>query len=149
MATTAAPTPAPEGSAAARRKERRPFWIAFGVMFGSMLLAAVVAYATAGTSGNPNPTNQASAAKGASIPLPGSGHKPTNPGDRGGWEQLLTLGLIVAGIVGLGLLAWRSAGRMREGRQQWLEAASRGREDRPPAAPEGAAASRAPPAPRA
>ncbi|HEY4377576.1 MAG TPA: hypothetical protein VGM93_10470 [Acidimicrobiales bacterium] len=145
MADPVAPSPDPD-RASARRRERRPFWIAFGVMFGSMLLAAVVAYATAGHSGDPNPTAQANAAREASIPLPGSGHRPTNPGDPGGWEQLLTLGLIVIGVTGLGLLAWRSAAKAREGRKEWLETARRGREDQQPASiPSSTASSRAPP----
>ncbi len=32
---------------------------------------------------------------GRSIPLPGSGTAPTGPGDRGGSQQLLLLGLII------------------------------------------------------
>jgi hypothetical protein len=138
----------PEAAAAKRKRERRPFWWAFGVMFGAMAIAAVVAYATAGSSGDPNPTAQANAAQGQSIPEPGSGHKPTGPGDRGGWEQLSLLGVIVVGVVGLGVLAWRSATRTRAGRQQWLDAAARGREDQvgaPPSAARTADPSRAPP----
>ena len=62
------------------------------------------------------------------IPLPNSGTKPKEPGDRGGWEQFLTLGLIVVGVTGLALLAWRGARKAKEGRQAWLAAAEAGRD---------------------
>ena len=32
------------------------------------------------------------------IPRPGEGHAPEHPNERGGWEQFMTLGLIVAAV---------------------------------------------------
>jgi hypothetical protein len=44
--------------------------------------------------------NEVAAANRPSIDQPYSGHTPTGPGDRGGWEQLAILGLIVVAIGG-------------------------------------------------
>ena len=44
--------------------------------------------------------NEVAAANHPAIDQPYSGHTPTGPGDRGGWEQLATLGLIVVAIGG-------------------------------------------------
>jgi len=44
--------------------------------------------------------NEVAAANHPSIDQPYSGHTPTSPGDRGGWEQLATLGLIVVALGG-------------------------------------------------
>lgn len=40
----------------------------------------------------------------SALPPPGCGHKPEQPGDRGGWMQYLLFGLM---IVGLAFIAWR------------------------------------------
>lgn len=47
------------------------------------------------------------------IPRPDEGQAPEDPGDRGGWAQLLVLGLVVAGLGLIVVLIWRSgrAGR--------------------------------------
>lgn len=47
------------------------------------------------------------------IPRPGTGKAPERPGDRGGWGQLLVLGVVIGGVATVGLLAWRSSVRAR------------------------------------
>lgn len=47
------------------------------------------------------------------IPRPGEGHAPKHPNDRGGWQQFMVLGLMVAGVGLIGGLAWRSSRRAR------------------------------------
>src|SRR5436853_4656608 len=107
MAPMASPTSARSAATGAgrRQRDRRPFWIAGLVMFGALILAGVASYETAPRGHRADTEGQLQEEGGAKphiIPLPNSGHKPTNPGDRGGWEQFLTLGLIVGGLTGLG-----------------------------------------------
>ena len=52
------------------------------------------------------------------IPRPGEGHVPTQPGDRGGWEQLATLAAIVLALAVIVGLVWRSSRRARRRRPQ-------------------------------
>jgi hypothetical protein len=47
------------------------------------------------------------------IPLPDSGHEPTEAGDRGGALQILVLGAIVAGLGTIAVLATRDVRRSR------------------------------------
>jgi hypothetical protein len=44
------------------------------------------------------------------IGSPDPGPKPENPGDRGGWAQLMTLGVLVAGV---GFIMWRVTRALR------------------------------------
>jgi hypothetical protein len=44
------------------------------------------------------PTTQPGLVGGDVIPRPDSGREPAHPGDRGGWQQTLLFGLIVAAI---------------------------------------------------
>ncbi|MCU1453119.1 MAG: hypothetical protein JWN46_1265 [Acidimicrobiales bacterium] len=98
-------------------------------MLAAALLGAGVISVLAGGNDGPRRDTQGQlteqgGAKPHIIPLPNSGHAPSGPGDRGGWEQLLTLGLIVGGIALLAALAWRGARKARAGRQAWLDAAT-------------------------
>lgn len=47
------------------------------------------------------------------IPQPGSGRVPDDPGDRGGWQQVALLAVVVAALVLIATLALRSARRAR------------------------------------
>lgn len=63
------------------------------------------------------------------IERPNSGRAPENPGDRGGWEQLALLGLIVVAVAVIGVVAVRGGGaRARAGRAAWRAAAESGRD---------------------
>jgi hypothetical protein len=58
------------------------------------------------------------------IQRPNSGTPPQHPGDRGGWEQLTLLGLIVVAVGAIGVVAVRSGGaRARANREAWRAAA--------------------------
>ena len=50
------------------------------------------------------------------IPLPNSGHKPTNPGDPGGWLQLSLFFMVCAAIIGLCLYVWFRSHKLRAAR---------------------------------
>ena len=78
---------------------------------------------------------EAGGAKPHIIERPNSGKPPENPGDRGGWEQLGLLALIVVAVVGIGYAAVRGGRKARAGRAAWRAAAATGRDgaidDRP------------------
>lgn len=46
----------------------------------------------------------------SSNPPPGCGRKPTGPGDRGGWQQLVLFGVMTSGI---SVIFWRVARSVR------------------------------------
>jgi hypothetical protein len=50
--------------------------------------------------GTTQAANEVAAASHPALDQPYSGHKPTSPGDRGGWEQLALLGVIVVALAG-------------------------------------------------
>jgi hypothetical protein len=47
------------------------------------------------------------------IPLPDSGREPSDPGDRGGWQQVALFFAICAVIVGIGAYVWWRGRRNR------------------------------------
>lgn len=63
------------------------------------------------------------------IERPNSGRAPENPGERGGWEQLSLLGLIMVAVVVIVTVAVRGGGKKaRAGRAAWKAAAATGRD---------------------
>jgi hypothetical protein len=38
----------------------------------------------------------------SALPKPGCGREPVDAGDRGGWQQLLVFGVLMAGMAGIG-----------------------------------------------
>ena len=85
----------------------------------AMAIALVVL--AAGPATGQEPDDEPTSTEDRSIPddafsivgTPDPGPKPEHSGDRGGWAQFLTLGLIVAGV---GLVGWRIARGMRSAR---------------------------------
>ncbi len=71
---------------------------------GHLATLALLAQATT-TTVNPGATGI--------LPRPNSGAAPTNPGDPGGWAQLLLFTVIIGGLLVVGFLAWRSSKRAR------------------------------------
>jgi hypothetical protein len=47
------------------------------------------------------------------IPRPNSGQAPDDPGDRGGWQQLAVLGVVIGGLGLIAALVVRDARRKR------------------------------------
>jgi hypothetical protein len=114
--------------------DRRQFWIA-GLVIGLSLLAVAVIVSVASDKPSTRQDSQGQlqeqgGAKPHIIPLPNSGHAPERPGDRGGWEQYMTLALIVAGVGLVALLVWRGTRRPSSGRQAWLAAARQSEAER-------------------
>jgi hypothetical protein len=63
-----------------------------------------------------------------SIDQPNSGTKAKHNGDRGGWEQLALLGVLVVAVAVVGVFVFRSGGKARAGREAWKAAAATGRD---------------------
>ena len=100
-----------------RAGERRSYWIAAIVLVAA--IAALTAIAVLTTSSGPRrdtdgQIQEQGGAKPHIIPRPGEGETPDRPNDRGGWQQVLVLGLMVAGLSGVAGLAWRSSRRAAE-----------------------------------
>jgi hypothetical protein len=47
------------------------------------------------------------------IPLPNTGHEPTSPGDRGGWQQVTLFFAICGVIIAIGVYVWWRSRRTR------------------------------------
>jgi len=95
---------------------RTQFWIAGVVLFVVIMGLAGVAAISVDTGRRSDRTGtlpEDGGAKPHIIPRPDEGHAPRNPGDRGGWQQSLVFGLVLAGMALLAGLAWRSSRRAR------------------------------------
>jgi hypothetical protein len=80
----------------------------------AVLVAALLALASAAGAGEPGATTEDTPVPGQHIiPQPNTGHEPTDAGDRGGALQILVLVAIVAGVGGVTALALRDARRSR------------------------------------
>lgn len=98
--------------------DRRSYWTAGIVLFVAIAGLITVSVVTAPAGPRKDTLGQLQEQGGAKphiIPRPGEGQAPQHPSDRGGWQQFLVLGLIVAGVGAIGGLAWRSGRRARAG----------------------------------
>ena len=127
------PRPRPVDAAAEAAATRRTaIWAA--VVLTVAIVGGVVAVATLtdGNAGGPRRDTQgqltdAGEAKPHIIERPNSGTAPKNPGDRGGWEQLSLLALIVVVVGAIVVVAVRGGGaKARAGRAAWRAAARSG-----------------------
>jgi hypothetical protein len=113
---------------------RKTIWIAALVMIGltGLGVIGVAAFAPDNGTGTRVDTNGQLAEQGGEKPhiieLPNSGHAPRNDGDRGGWEQLTLLAMIVVALGGIAYMMVRSRGRAQAGRNAWRAAAATGRD---------------------
>lgn len=131
---TTAPAPAspgtgasPAGAARPRREafDRRAIWLSALVLFGSLIvgIALMAIFADPGDETQPSTTNDGTP---HIIDRPNSGHEPTNPGDRGGSEQLLLLGGLIVVIGGIGFVAFKGGASAKANRERWKAAAASG-----------------------
>jgi hypothetical protein len=95
------------------RPEQRRHLLIAAVMVLSIVGLALVAGFVADDPPRSEQQQSDTAAKPHIIPRPGSGKAPTRPGDRGGWEQAAVFVVMIGGLGGLGLLAWRSSVKAR------------------------------------
>lgn len=101
----AAPKSSPEGSDRARRdaEAKRRFWLSALVLVG-VIVGMTLVFTLNADLFKPAPGTEASVraeqAQQPAIDRPYSGAPPKRPGDRGGWEQLALLGVIVVALGG-------------------------------------------------
>lgn len=112
------------------RSERRGIAVAAGVFFGILVVLVVIAIVASGDAGDERTTATVATSPCAEddvacravresgerpgiIPKPGEGTAPDRPGDRGGWEQLALLGVIVVAVGGIATYIIRSGRRTR------------------------------------
>lgn len=122
-----APAPGPD-ELRSSPAERRQFILAGGAFFGMIIALVVVAALTGQGSDRTSTTTTTlrpcatddlecidtqAAASPNIIPEPNGGRKPEGPGDRGGWEQGATFGMILLGLGVIVALAVRAARRAR------------------------------------
>jgi hypothetical protein len=111
---------ASSGKDATSQVDRTQLKLAALLLFGA-ILAGVIAFAVLTDPGTPTkPTG-----KTAIIPAPNEGTKPSEPGDRGGWEQLVLMGTLLVVLTGIGVFAIRGRGAAgRPARAAWEAAAA-------------------------
>jgi hypothetical protein len=100
-----------------------------GVLLFGVIIVGVAAAAIFADPGEPNPQTRAADRPPSIIVQPNSGKAPEDPGDRGGWEQLTLLGLIVLAVGGIATVVIRGGGaKAKANRQRWRDAAASGRD---------------------
>ena len=75
--------------------------------------------------GSSDDTNTQGQARPRSIPRPGEGEKPTDPGKPGGWEQLLLFGVVLSGMAAIAAIVIRGNKKARANRAAWRAAVRR------------------------
>jgi hypothetical protein len=101
-----------------------------GLLLFGVIIVGVVAAAIFADPGEPDPQSARSTDRPPSIIVqPNSGEAPEDPGDRGGWEQLALLGLIVVVVGGIATVVIRGGGaKAKANRERWKAAAASGRD---------------------
>ena len=123
---------APSGAPRRGRQPERKTMVAAAVALAGVILGGAILVGTLAEQPSRSAIRQAhaDAVNGPphSIDAPNSGVAPSHNGDRGGWEQLALLGLLVVGVVAVGFAAFRSGGKAKAGRAAWKAAAATGRD---------------------
>jgi hypothetical protein len=121
---TASPTPTPGPTTRREAFDRRMIWMSALVLFGSLVVGIVLMALFADPGNEPAPSD----GKPHIIEKPNSGHKPTNSGDPGGWEQLAVLGGIIVVIGGIGYVVFRGGSSAKANREKWKAAGDSGQD---------------------
>jgi hypothetical protein len=113
MVVMAAPAPAPPDPVGQpRRSEQRAFWRAAIIMSGAivvLIVLFVIFYPSPGKGLSHQEQLELSRTRAPQIiPTPADRNVVTQPGDPGGWEQVMLLGVLLAGLAVVAFLAWRS-----------------------------------------
>jgi uncharacterized protein HemX len=114
--------------------DRRTIVISALVMI-AVLLGGVALVAVTSDAGDETRTDTQSQLPGDSggaapniIPRPGEGKAPAAPNERGGSEQLALFGLVLAAMVGIGVVLFRGGKKARAGRAEWAAAGRTGQD---------------------
>ena len=95
------------------------------MLFGALVAGIVLLAVFADPGSEPQPTATESGTPHI-IDRPNSGSKPTNPGDRGGSEQLLLFGGMVLALGGIGFVIFRGGSKAQANRERWKAAGASG-----------------------
>ena len=131
---TAPPTSAPEANPVVRRghQPERKMIITAAVALAGVILGGAVLVAMLAQQPSASAVRQAHADAVAgpprSIDLPNTGVAPAHPGDRGGWQQITLLVLIMVAVVVVAYAVFRGGSKARAGRAAWRAAAATGRD---------------------
>ena len=131
MTSPAAPPPTstPAGAGARRTTgefDRRTLVISALVLFGAIAIG-ILAIAAFSDPGEPTPRAPGEQVKPNALERPNQGAAPQNPGDRGGWEQLAILGLIIVAVVVIAVVVFRGGGaKAKANRERWKAAGASG-----------------------
>lgn len=101
------------------------------VIVGGMAIVAITSDASARNETKTQAAAEAGGTGGADaapsiIPRPGEGQEPRSASERGGSEQLALFGLVLAAMVGIGVVVFRGGKTARAGRAEWLAAGRTG-----------------------
>ena len=107
--------------------ERKTIIFSALVLFGALVLGIILMAVFADPGTEPQPTTTESGSPHI-IDRPNSGTKPTRPGDRGGSEQLLLLGVMVLALGGIGYVAFRGGAKAKANRERWKAAGESGQD---------------------
>ena len=126
---TAPTAPRPPKTAARRggQIERKTIIFSAAVLFGALIIGIVFLVVFADPGSEPQPTATESGMPHI-IDRPNSGSKPTNPGDRGGSEQLLLFDGMCIALIGIGFVVFRGGAKARANRDRWKAAGATGQD---------------------
>jgi len=97
------------------------------VLFGALIIGIVLMAVFSDPGSEPQPTTTDSGSPHI-IDRPNSGTEPTNPGDRGGSEQLLLMGGLIVVIGGIGVVVFKGGSQAKANRERWKAAGATGRD---------------------
>ena len=107
---------------------RRTLVLSALVLFGALAIG-IGAIAIFSDPGPPTPRVPGEQVQPRAIERPNQGQAPQSPGDRGGWEQLAILGLIIVAVAGIGIVIARGGGsKAKANRERWKAAAASGQD---------------------
>ncbi len=128
---SAADDPKPAATAARRpgaggAPDKRMMIAAALVLFGAIVIGIVAVSASVDTGPRKDTQGQQPETAGQPhiIPRPNEGVAPKDGGDRGGWEQITLMAVVVASVLLIGVLALRGGKRAKAGREAWMARAA-------------------------
>lgn len=127
-ATPSAAKPSGTGRRSNATFDRRTLIIS-AVLLAVAIFGGVTLVAVFSDPGKPTPAATADGANRAPriITRPNEGVKPKTGGDRGGWEQLALMGVVMGAVVVIGVLGLRGGGaKAKANREAWRAAGESG-----------------------
>lgn len=130
MGTSDLPQTSPHRSSSATGSFDRRILVLSAALLLVAIVGGIVAVTVTSDAGDQkeNQLREGEIPRAAAIPQPGRGRAPENPGDRGGSEQLGLFAVMLAALVGIGVVILRGSRKTRANRAQWMAAGASGRD---------------------